>query len=116
MIARLREREKRKRRRRESRRHDERGVAAFERRQRVLEVGDGRQPVQPVRHARELAARGLLELGDVVEQQRRGAKHRRVHRAQKASRIAPEMRDLRRRPITASARSSGRASAAPARR
>ncbi len=94
MVARLRKRQQRERRRRQAGGHQQRCVAAFERRQRVLEVGDRRQSVQTVREPGEFAARRLFECCDVRHQDRRRAEHRRIDRAQKTPRIAAEMRDF----------------------
>ncbi len=99
VVARPGEREQRKRRRRQPGGHRERRVPALERRERLLEIGDGRQSVQAVRKPGEFAARGAFEIGDVAEQDRRRPEHRRVHRAEEAARIATEMRDVRRRSV-----------------
>ena len=99
VIAGLERRQQRQRRRCQARRNGERGVPAFECRERALKVGDGRQPVQSVREARILAARRALEVGHRRQQDRRRAKHRRVDRAEKPARIASGMRNLGRRTI-----------------
>ncbi len=66
VVARLQECEQRQRRRREPRRHGERGKRAFDGRDRVLQIGDGRQAVQAVADALVLAARRQLELAATV--------------------------------------------------
>ncbi len=106
------QREQRQGRRGQARWHGERGVAAFERRDRGLQIGHRRQAVQAVVQALRLAALRRLVVGDRVEQDRRRAIDRRVDRAQMPRRVAPEMRDFGRRSWLASgfaiARSCGR--------
>ena len=91
VVARLQEGEQRQRRGGESGRHRESRMRAFDRRDRVLQIGDGRQAVQAVTDARVLAARRLLELRHRREKHRRRAEHRRVDGAQELPGIAPQV-------------------------
>src|SRR6202011_2212031 len=94
VVARSRHREQRERDCRQSRWHRERGVAAFERRHRTLQIGDGRQSVKTIADAGILAALGRLEIGHALEKHRRGAVDRSVDRTQMLARIATKMGDL----------------------
>ena len=112
MIARLRHGEERQRDCRQSRGDRQRGVAAFERRHRALEIGDRRQSMQAVADAGILATLGRLEIGDAIEEHRRRTVHRRVDRAEVLLRIATEMGDFGCRPRLAPLAHATRANAA----
>ena len=63
----------------------------FDGRDRVLQIGDGRQAVQAVADPGVFAARRLLELGHRRKEHRRCPKDRRVDGAQKLAGVASEM-------------------------